>query len=80
MFNEKQKKLFFHLDLLFTRLSKLVTAASLAQAIKARNGAGLDLFCRDTGSIQSPTLLLLLFFFFFFFSVSLAISRTKTSI
>ena len=54
-------------------LRKLVAAASLVQAIKAWNAAGLDLFCRDTASIQGLSLL-------FFFSVSLAISQTKTSI
>ena len=77
MLNEKQKKPFVSLRFIVRKLRKLVTAASLAQAIKAQNGAGLDLFCRDMGSIQSLSLLLLLFFFSFF-SVSLAISQTKT--
>ena len=69
MFNEKQKKPF--VSLRFTvriiKLHKLFTAASLAQAIKVQNGAGLDLFCRDTGSIQGPSLLLLFFPFSFLF-------------
>ena len=74
MFNEKQKKPFVSLRFIIRIITQItvVTAASLAQAIKARNGAGLDLFCHDTGSIQGPLLL--------FFSFSLAISQTKTSI
>ena len=78
MFNEKQKKPLVSFRFIVPIIRKLVTAASLAQVIKARNGAGLDLFCRGTGPIQSPSLLFLLLFFFFF-SVSLAISQTKTS-
>ena len=55
-----KRNLLFHIVLLFVQLGNSVTAASLVQAIKAWNGAGPDLFCHDTGSIQGP----LLFFLF----------------
>ena len=63
MFNKKQKKPFVSLRFIV----RIITASSLAQAIKAQNGAGLDFFCRDTGSIQGPSLLLLLLLLFFLF-------------
>ena len=73
--NNVCKKLSFPLETFCSTRNKrnlfvsLVTAASLAQAIKVRNGAGLDLFCRDTGSIQRPSLL------FFFFSSLISLLR-----
>ena len=66
MFNKKQKKPFVSLRFIV----RIITASSLAQAIKAQNGAGLEFFCRDTGSIQGPSLLLLLLFFLFLFCFS----------
>ena len=74
MLNEKQKEHFVSLSFISHINTLLVTAVSLAQAIEAVNGAGVSLFCHDTGSKRGRPI------FFLFLSVSLLISKTKTFI
>ena len=70
LFNEKQKKPFVSLSFIIRIITQISYCCFVAQAIKARNGVGQDLFCRDNSSIQDPLL-------FLFFSVPLSISQTK---
>jgi len=62
------------LVLLYIYLRCSPTVALLAQANKALNWPDASLFCRDTGSIRGRSI------FFCFQSISLLLSKIKTSI
>ena len=62
LFNEKKKKPF----VLSSFISHIIIAALLAQAIKALNGADVNLFCRDTGSKQGRLMFFLFFYLFLY--------------
>ena len=61
------------LVLFLIQLHNFPSVASLAQSSKVQNGPDSSLFCRDTGSIRDRSI-------FFFRSISLLLSKTKTSI
>ena len=63
MLNKKEKKPFVSLSF----ISHIITAASSTQAIKALNGADVNLFCRDTSSIQGRLIFFLFFMFLYLF-------------
>ena len=70
----QQKNLSFPLEIFCsTKNKKIFCFASLAQVIKVQIGADVNLSFRDSSLIQGQSIL-------FFWSVSLLISKTKTSI
>ena len=67
LLNEKQKKPFVSLKDEVTITQSFFTAASLAQVDNAPNKADANLFCRDTGGLNSRSVKSFFFFVLFFF-------------